>query len=246
MGYLTGVAVPDPRLEQDLQRYAREVSEALGRELVSIVLYGSAAGGDWIAGRSDVNTAVVVRHVTAAVLEALVPIVARWRPEGFALPLVVDPDFLARSCDVFPMEIEDIRHQHHIIAGSDPFAQLAPDLGALRREYEVEARGKLLRLRALYLEHANDGPALERLLVDSCKTFLVLLRHLLRIRGVDPAPAYAGVLSAAEAVFGPLPALRRTFALRDGTGDASALRTLFVDYLADVEHIVDVADRLRV
>jgi hypothetical protein len=234
----------DSRLDGDLAAYTDDVRRALGAELIGLVLYGSAAGDDWVAGRSDVNTAVVVRRVTVATLDALVPIVARWRPRGFALPLVVDPAQLDRSCDVFPMEIDDIRRQHRVLAGSDPFATLETEWAALRHECEQEARGKLLRLRALYLEHAAAPAELARLLLESSKSFVILLRHILRLRGDAVPHAYAAVVDAGEKAFGPLPVVRRLVAERTRPGSGDPLHELFATYLTDVERIVAAVDSL--
>ena len=217
---------------------------ALGPDLVGLVLYGSAAGDDWVAGRSDVNTAVVVRRVTVATLDALVPIVARWRPAGFALPLVFDPEQLDRSCDVFPMELDDIRRQHRVLAGSDSFERLVTESPALRRECEAEARGKSLRLRALYLEHAATPAELTRLLLESSKSFVILLRHALRLHGKTAPHAYAAVVDAGEKAFGPLPAVRRLVAERTRPASDEPLHELFGAYLTDVERIVAAVDSL--
>ena len=72
------MAGPDARLEARLTAFAAEVTQAVGGRVTAVVLYGSAAGRDWVAGHSDVNTAIVVDAVTANVLDALVPLVARW------------------------------------------------------------------------------------------------------------------------------------------------------------------------
>jgi hypothetical protein len=233
-------------LEHDLRAYTADVRDALGDACLSLVLYGSAAGGDWVAGRSDVNTAIVVLRVDRAVLDALVPVVGRWRAKGFALPLVVDPSYLERARDSFPIELYDIQRQHRVLAGADSFATLAVDPSALRRECEQEARGKLLRLRALYLEHAGRPPELERLLTESLKSFLAVLRHVLHLRHTAVGPGYAAVLDAGEAALGPLPAMREVLALRAGgaPADGERLRELFASYLGDVERIVAAVDAL--
>ena len=234
----------DARLDGDLAAYTDEVQRALGPELTGLVLYGSAAGEDWIAGRSDVNLAVVVRRVTIATLDALAPIVARWRSKGFALPLVVDVEWLDRSRDVFPMEIDDIRRQHRVLAGGDPFAALETGWSALRRECEQEARGKLLRLRALYLEHAATPAEVTRLLLESTKSFVILLRHALRLRGQSVPHRYAEVVDAGERTFGPMPAIRRLVAERARAEAGDPLHDLFATYLTDVERIVAAVDSL--
>jgi len=237
---------PDPHTELRMSAFAHDVEQALGGQLVSLVLHGSAAGEEWVGGRSDVNTAIVVPRVTVAVLEALVPVVGRWRRQGFAAPVVLDDEYLAGARDTFPMELDDIRRQHRVLAGRDVFATLALDRAALRRECEQEARGKLVRLRALFLETADSPRALERLMVDSLKSFLVVLRHLLGLRGGDAPFAYDAVLTTGETVLGPLPAMRRLLDQRAGRGriDRRALRSEFAAYLAEIERLVAAIDAL--
>jgi hypothetical protein len=237
---------PDSRTERRLGAFAREVEEALGGELVCLVLHGSATGEEWVAGRSDLNTAIVVRRVTTEVLEALVALVGRWRRHGFAVPVVLDDEYLARARDMFPMELDDIRRQHRVLAGRDVFATLALDPVALRRECEQEAHGKLFRLRTLFLEAAATPRALERLMVESLKSFLVVLRHLLALRGVEPPFAYAAVLAAGEALLGTLPIMRRLLEHRAGLGrlDRRELRGEFAAYLGEIERIVTAVDAL--
>jgi hypothetical protein len=199
-----------------------------------------------VTGRSDVNTAIVVPRVTLEVLEALAPLVARWRARGFALPVLMDREYLSRARDTFPMELDDIRRQHRILAGADVFAPLELDRTALRRECEYEARGKLLRLRALFLDTARAPAAIELLMVESLKSFVIVLRHFLRLRHGEDAHRYGDVLAAGEREIGPLPAMRRLLDHRSGEGKLStgALRADFGAYLGEVERIVEAVDAL--
>jgi predicted nucleotidyltransferase len=228
----------DATREQEVAAYAEEVCRALGDACVGVILYGSAAGRDWIPERSDVNTVIVLRRASVAALDTLVPVIAAWRRRGFALPVVLDDDQVERARQLFPMELDDIRRQHRLLAGADPFAGIAADEAALRRECAQEAFGKLLRLRAFYLEHHDDGPALGRMMSDSIKSFLIVVRHLLRIRGSAVPPEYDAALTAAEAVLGPLPAMRAVLAQRGAARpDAALLRRLAGDYVAEVERV---------
>jgi hypothetical protein len=235
----------DARTEKHLARFAAAVREALGDRLLCLALYGSAAGEDWVAGRSDVNTAIVVARVTLDLLEALAPAVAA-RDRVLALPLVLDPEYLEHARDAFPMELADLADQHRVLAGTDAFAALRTDPAAMRRECEQEARGKLLRLRAFFLETAGDPAGLERVMVESLKSFLIVLRHWLCLRGGDRVHGYAGVLAAGEAALGPFPTMRRLLAHRTGTAPLRPqwLRTEFGRYLDEVERIVAALDRL--
>jgi hypothetical protein len=227
----------DPRAEQQLEAYAAEVMQALGDAAVGVVLYGSAAGADWVAGRSDINTAIVVRRATVASLDALAPVVARWRAKGFALPVLLDQDQVAQANRLFPMELDDIRRQHRLLAGRDPFAGLGTDEAALRRECAQEAFGKLLRLRAYYVEHAARPADLAAMMVDSVKSFITVIRHLLRLRGVGEPRDFAAVLGAGEAVLGPLPAMRQVLEQREARAPAG-LGPLAPRYVDEIERLV--------
>src|SRR5262249_25581941 len=123
---------------------------------------------------------------------------------------------------------------------------LTLDRAALRRECEYEARAKLLRLRALFLDTVRTPAAIETLMVESLKSFVIVLRHLLRLRDADGAHGYGDVLAAGEPVVGPLPVMRKLLGhrARSATLGAGALRAEFGAYLAEVERIVEAVDAL--
>lgn len=229
----------DVRRERDLLTYAREVDATLRDACVGVVLYGSAAGNDWVEGRSDFNIVIVVNRAAPEVLSSLAPVIARWRPKGFALPVVLDRGQVEEATLLFPMELDDIKRQHRVLAGEDPFADIATDEAALRRECAQEAFGKLLRLRAFYLQHCADAPALARMMTDSVKSFVIAIRHLLRLRGEDVPLEYEAALAAAEHAVGALPVMREVLAQRrDPSPDAARLRQLGTAYVAEAERVV--------
>src|SRR4029453_14779747 len=123
---------PDGGRERLIATYGGEGEQALGPQLLCLALYGSAAGSDFFEPHSDVNIAVVVPSVTIDILEALAPVVMRWEKRRFATPLLVERDFLSRARDSFPMELEDIRRQHRLLAGSDLLTDVTVDDDAVR------------------------------------------------------------------------------------------------------------------
>jgi predicted nucleotidyltransferase len=183
----------------DLEAFARRLEGALGENLVALLLFGSAARGTHVAGRSDINLLLVVRDATVAALHAATPVVADWVKEGRAAPLIFAAAEWQASADVFPIEIEDMREAHRLLAGRDPFEGLATRRADLRAELEHEARGKVLRLRTEYAAAAADGKALGRLLVHSAGTFFVLFRALLRLTGGVPPVRHDALVREAAA-----------------------------------------------
>jgi hypothetical protein len=227
----------DARAEQHLREYAADVERALGEGCAAVVLYGSAVGVDFVVGRSDFNTVIVVRAAPAAALDALAPIIARWRTHGFALPVVLDAAQVERAAQLFPMELDDIRRQHRLLAGRDPFDAILPDDAALRRECAQEGFGKLLRLRAFYLEHRDNPATLAGMMVDSVKSFLIVIRHLLRLRQETAPTGYDETLAAGERIVGPLPAMRRVLAARPDDAPRN-LDGVAAQYVDEVERLV--------
>ena len=164
----------------------------------SAVLYGSAARGDFVPGRSDINLMLVLDELSPAVLGTLGRAFAGWRKSAYHPPLVVSRAEWARATDVFPLEITDMRAAYRVLRGLDPLAALEVDRADLRRALEREFRGKLLRLRQGYVAATGDPKALGTLAGQSAATVMVLLRGLLHLLG-RPVPTDPLELAGAAA-----------------------------------------------
>ena len=185
-----------------MERFAERLESALGDNLVAAVLYGSAARGTYVKGRSDFNVLVIVRDASAAGLRPVAGAVADWAKSGEPPPLILSEAEWRASADVFPIEIEDMREAHRLLRGRDVFEGLETRREDLRQELEREVRGKLLRLRTEYAAAASDGRALGKLLLASASTFLALLRATLRLAGRVPPREPAPLVRAAAEVTG--------------------------------------------
>jgi predicted nucleotidyltransferase len=183
----------------DVDRFAERLEEACGDNLVAAVLYGSAARGTFVKGRSDLNVLIILRDASAEALRAAAPVLADWTKAGEPPPLVFSEAEWRASTDVFPIEIEDMREAHRLLRGADVFTGLATTRADLRQELEREVRGKLLRLRTEYAAAAPSGKALGALLLGTASTFLTLLRAAIRLAGgVTPTEPAALVRAAGE------------------------------------------------
>jgi hypothetical protein len=235
----------DPKSEKAIGQIAEQIRQVFGSDLVSLVLYGSAAGEDFAPGRSDFNFAIVVERLTFGHLKSLHRYLPAWHKLGAGTPLLLDRRFLERGRDVFPMEFFDIKAQHRIIFGEELFATLSIDSRHLRYQSEHEARSKLLRLRTLYAEAGADRRRLEALLLDSVKTFLVIMRGFLRLRGGEAHPRYPAVLDAFEKYTGVFfPTMRHVLHIKLGSERwTGGMDATVAAYLDEVERLVDLIDR---
>jgi predicted nucleotidyltransferase len=235
----------DTRIDKAIAQVTQQARALFGADLVSVVLYGSAAGEDFVPGRSDLNVAIVLERLTFAHLTALHRRLPAWHTLGAATPLLLDRRWIDRSRDVFPMEFHDIKAQHRVLYGEEVFANLAIDRRHLRYQAEHEARGKLLRLRALYAEVGADRKRLERLMLDSVKSFAIIMRNFIRLRGGEGAARYLAVLDQFEAHFAvAFPTMRHLVGVRLGTESwADGIEATFASYLDEVERLVELLDR---
>jgi predicted nucleotidyltransferase len=149
----------------------------------SAILYGSAARGDYVPGRSDINLMLVLDDPAPSRLRALAPAFAAWRKSAAEPPLLISRAEWARASDVFPIEISDMRAGYRVLRGSDPLAEARVDSADLRQALERELRGKLLRLRQGYAAAAGNERAFGQLAAASAGTILVLFRALLTLAG---------------------------------------------------------------
>lgn len=228
-------------------RLAKELARLYGPELASVVLYGSAARGEYRAGSSDLNLLVLLRDPSPAHLRRAAPAVRAWASRGDPPPTVFGWDEWRRSADVFPLELADMREAHRVLHGADPFEGLVVDPEHLRLQLEHELKGKFLRLRRHYLLHAAEPAELGTLLARSLSTFLALFRGALRLAGDSAAGA------SAEAV------IRRTaqhagcspdalLALLAARGDEAGFRPTAEDpvasgYIEAIHTVVQWVDR---
>ncbi len=177
--------------------FLAEADKVLG-EKYSAILYGSAARGDYVPGRSDINLMLVIDQLSAQVLRALGRGFTGWRKAVREPPLVLSRAEWNRASDAFPIEITDMRTAYKVLRGADPLPAAQVDLADLRKALEREFRGKLLRLRQGYATYAPDPAALGSLGLQSAATILVLLRGLLTLLG-KPVPHDSLELAAASA-----------------------------------------------
>ncbi|MCC6847970.1 MAG: hypothetical protein IT294_05665 [Deltaproteobacteria bacterium] len=216
-----------------------ELAEAFGSALRTVVLYGSAGHPDFRPERSDVNLAVVADPISFAHLQRVAQWYARWRSERVAAPLLLAASDLTRSLDVFPLEMLDIQARHRTLVGAETFRHLAITRAAVRLECEREAKGKLVRLRALYLELAGSILDLRELMIDSRKTFLHVMRGLLWARGLGWETRETAAVAAFTRTFAcALPVLE----LLAGKRDPGAVESRFGEYVAEIEAIAALAD----
>ena len=239
--------VKEESLQQKLSELVDRLKTALGGQLVSVILYGSAAVGDWHKKSSDLNVLCVLNRLSPAELAKSEPVVRWWRAQGNPSPLLLTAEEVVSSTDCFPMEFHDMREHRQVLFGADLIAHLRIENSFYRAQVEHELRSKQIRLRQKAAELLPNPERLLKLLTDSISTFCVLGRHALILGSREPHWKKTEIITALEVALGrPLSTFSRLLALRQSgalaTGESAA--SLLESYLAETDALVRFVDAL--
>lgn len=234
-------------MQKSLDELVDKLKQSYGADLVSVILYGSAAVGDHHMGFSDLNVLCVLRQITPKELEASEPIFHWWRAKDNPAPLLMSIDEVSRSTDCFPIEFHDMRQSRRVLHGADVVEGLEIDDHFYRAYVEHELRAKLFRLRQKAGGVLGDSEMLLRLMADSLSTFCVLARHALRLGGhphpMNKREAIAGIRTQ----FGiDARAFDTLLDLREGRTKPKEVepRSLFASYLKEIEALISSVDNI--
>ena len=232
-----------------LDELVTQLRAAYGARLSSVVLYGSAAGGDHVPSRSDYNVLVLLDSLDNAQSLVAASAVARaWRESGNPPPMTMTSRSGAArrtssrwSTPTSWSAIACSTARRHSRGSS-------VDRADLRLQLEQQVMGKLLQLRQGALLAGTDGKRQAELVAASLSTMMVLFRAVLRLHGEtadgrqrhdgDASRRARGVRSRAVHARRAARARRREALIRPGGQVLSG-------YLAAIERLSRYLDQYR-
>ena len=206
------------RARPHLRDYVAGLDTELGSNLKAVSVYGSATGPDFVTKKSNINLVVVLAKLDEQVLTSLLDVVKWGRGKRIVPPLMLTPEYIKASLDVFPIEFLEIRDSHVVIMGEDYFSALQVERPSLRLECESQLRATVLRTRQAYLEIGWRKKGAEQVLIASLTTLIPVFRAMLRLKGEEPPRKKSDVVGALGRAIG---VETKTFIaiLRDKAGD---------------------------
>jgi predicted nucleotidyltransferase len=229
------------------EEFTEKLKTVCGGNLQSVVLYGSAAAGDYAAKGSDYNVLIVLNDLQPAVLCQLSKPVVSWEKAGNPAPLLFTRKRLMDAADIFPIELLDMRDARKVLFGEDVIAGIHPDTTNLRLQVERELSSALIQLRRNYLSVCGSPRRLAALLTGSLSGVLTLFRAALRLyETAVPVEKF----QALEKLNGHIPvepgAFRQIHALKTGAVGIKKVDAgrLFEEYMKSIEAVVDAVDRI--
>jgi len=237
-----------PDKPQDIfAELTQDYLKIFGQELSSLILYGSAAGGHYIKGKSDINLLVVLAPSGMEKMPDVIATVRKWRKRSVALPLVLTADFIFASLECYPIEYLNMKNSHILIYGEDIIDSLIIKPEDLRLQVERELRGKLVLLRQGYLEAEGKPRKLRGLISKSITAFISIFIAMLYLKQEKAPPGRRDTIKEMGAAFAVDATVFNLCAdIKEGVDRLSNQEVIntFDRYVKEVDKLCTIVDRL--
>ena len=218
-----------------------------GSELVSLIVYGSAAAGSYVKGKSDINLLVVLTEAGKDRLDAAFDKVKYWKKRGVATPLVMTRQFIETSLDSYPIEFLNMKNSHILVHGEDVLKDLVFKPADLRLQIEREIKGKIILLTQGYLETEGAARALRQLIRKSFTAFVSIFNALLFLKqGRAPQTRRETIKEVCNLFSLDTAVFERCSDIKEGKDKLAGkeIINIFKKYLREVEKIGNIVDGL--
>jgi len=224
---------------QAAESLARDLEDVFGPRLRALVAY-SGTHGD-----GAVHSCAIVDGLSFHDLARSLPFTDRWHHRRIAVPLLLAPDELRRTLDIFPLEYAAIAADHVVVRGSDPFAALNIPREDVRRATEAQAKSHLIHLREGYLESRGETTRIAAVIAGSAGPLRGLLTHIARLQGAA-ASEDAALATLAETLTGAPATVIRDVLASSAAGpsavtDPSHLLARYIEAAQKIWEYVDVS-----
>lgn len=193
--------LPAP-VRRRLDELKQSLAAALGEDLSCLLIYGSAARGQYREGQSDIDLMVVLKEATRDKLAAIANPLQLARYAARIETMILTAAEIPRAADVFPLLYDDIRRSHVLLAGTDPFSALTISDRHRRLRIEQELREAQIRLRRGVVDAQGARESLAGAVFRKTRQIRGSLRALLSLRGHDVGDDLDAVLAKAAEIYG--------------------------------------------
>jgi len=193
--------IPD-KPEDIFDEFCGDYAALFGDDLISIILYGSGARGEYIPKKSDINFFIVLSDNGIEKIDRSLDLVAKWEKRSVAVPLFLSEDFIGASLDTFPLEFFNIRLAYKVVYGKDILKNLDIEKDKLRLQCERELKAKLILLRRSFLQANGEPRLLIGLIKQSISAFISIFNALLSLKEEQIPIKYNDIIKAMNEHFG--------------------------------------------
>ena len=233
------------KLTRIIEEFIRELETIYKNDLVSVILYGSGASGEFMDKHSNLNLLVILKDTGLDKLTRGVNLINKSK-FGVIQPLFFSKNYIDSSTDVFPIEFLDMQENYNVLKGEDVLKDIVIDTKNLRFQCEHELKAKLINLRQSYLKMNQNKALLKHILLKFFTSIIHILRNVIRIKGRTPDYAKQNLIKQIAEDF-PINIDTWDMILRlknkEVTPDNEKVKQLFISFTGDLEKIVDIVDK---
>lgn len=234
-------------MKNQFEAFIDDLRETHGKNLVSVILYGSAAAGDFVPLKSDYNLLIALHKIAPKDLRNAHACVREWHKMGHPVPVYFTVSELQNAADVFPIEFHQMEVARKVLYGTDVLSTLKISDEFLRHQTEYELRSKLIQLRRQYIPASASVDGLKVLMAESLASFAALFRAVLLLHGVQPpATKHEIVAITVQRLKLDGTVFEKIFNIREnnfaGKLDEVEANRLFGDYMEQIENVIDSVD----
>jgi predicted nucleotidyltransferase len=175
------------QVEQSVNAFVEAAKAAFESDLVSVVLFGSAAEGN-LRATSDVNILLVLKRFEQSRADRLREPMRVAHAAVLLNAMFVLESEVSAANEAFAVKFADIRTRHRVLFGPDPFASLGTPRDALIRRLKQVLLNLQLRLRERYVMLSLREEQLALVIADAAPPLRASAASLLQLEG-RPAAA---------------------------------------------------------
>lgn len=214
----------------------------------SIHITGSALTEDFNPNSSDINSIIVLNKMDLKFLEDFAPLGKKFGKKQISSPLIMTPEYISTSLDVFPVEFLTIKMLHKTVLGEDIFIDLEIKKSDLRPQCERELKVRLIGLRQGYLSSLGNRKFLADGFISSFSGYIPLFRGIILLLGTTPPEENKEVLTTLHDISGVNTDVFKTVlkAKKDKTKlSIEILNSIFEDYYKAIEQLGNITDEIK-
>jgi hypothetical protein len=230
-----------PFFEEILDKYSEGVH--------SINVTGTSITEDYDPKLSDVNSIIILKKMDLKFLEVLAPLGKKYGKNKVAAPLIMTPEYIRNSLDVFPIEFLNFKLIHVTVFGEDVFNDIEIKLDDLRDQCERELKSKLIWLRQGYISSQGNRRILTEGFANSITGYIPLFRGITMLFGKEPPVKQEDVMKVLSEVTGAnTDIFHKVYRIKRDRIKPSIeeLNTIFEDFYHATERLGRIVDEFKI
>ncbi len=238
-----------PVVAQRIRPFIEEILGSYSENIHSIHIVGSSVTEDFDEKTSDTNSIFVLNEIDLKFIELIAPLGKRYGKKGVAAPLIMTPEYIMHSLDVFPVEFLDLKLIHETVLGEDILKDMEIHMVDLRHQCEREIKSKLIGLRQGYISSQGDRHILTERFVSTISGYIPLFRGIIHLMGKEQAiRKYDVIRSLSDSTGINTDIFRKILDIKKGKSKLTKdeLNTVFEEYYMATQKIGNVIDELQV